>query len=198
MNEFIQYARKKLKKKLSESRYEHTLSVSYTCVCLAMRYGYPLEKAEIAGLLHDCAKCYPEDSYVSRCSKHGIPLTDEEKAAPAVLHAKLGAWMAKERYGIKDEEILSAIACHTTGKPGMGLLDKILYIADYIEVRRDKADNLPAMRRLAFEDIDEALFQIVEGTLTYLNKRGMTIDPMTERTYRYLCEQRQTQRKECL
>ena len=78
----------------------------------------------------------------------------------------------------------------------MGLLDKILYIADYIEVRRDKADNLPAMRRLAFEDIDEALFQIVEGTLTYLNKRGMTIDPMTERTYRYLCEQRQTQRKE--
>ena len=196
MNEFIQYARKKLKKKLSESRYEHTLSVSYTCVCLAMRYGYPLEKAEIAGLLHDCAKCYPEDSYVSRCSKHGIPLTDEEKAAPAVLHAKLGAWMAKERYGIKDKEILSAIACHTTGKPGMGLLDKILYIADYIEVRRDKADNLPAMRRLAFEDIDEALFQIVEGTLTYLNKRGMTIDPMTERTYRYLCEQRQTQRKE--
>ncbi len=196
MNEFIQYARKKLKKKLSESRYEHTLSVSYTCVCLAMRYGYPLEKAEIAGLLHDCAKCYPEDSYVSRCSKHGIPLTDEEKAAPAVLHAKLGAWMAKERYGIKDEEILSAIACHTTGKPNMGLLDKILYIADYIEVRRDKADNLPAMRRLAFEDIDEALFQIVEGTLTYLNKRGMSIDPMTERTYRYLCEERQTHRKE--
>ncbi len=190
MNEFIAYARKKLKKKLSESRYEHTISVSYTCVCLAMRYGYPLEKAEIAGLLHDCAKCYPEDSYVSRCEKHGIALTAEEKAAPAVLHARLGAWMARERYGIRDEEILSAIACHTTGKPDMGLLDKILYIADYIEVRRDKADNLAQMRRLAFTDIDEALFQIVEGTLAYLQKRGMTTDPMTRRTYEYLLEQR--------
>ncbi len=190
MNEFIAYARKKLKKKLSESRYEHTLSVSYTCVCLAMRYGYPLEKAEIAGLLHDCAKCYPEESYVSRCEKHGIPLTAEEQAAPAVLHAKLGAWMAKERYGINDEEILCAIACHTTGKPGMGLLDKILYIADYIEVRRDKAENLPEMRRLAFEDIDEALFRIVEGTLKYLHKRGIPTDPMTRRTYEYLLAQR--------
>ncbi len=193
MNDFIVYARKKLKKKLSESRYEHTLSVSYTCVCLAMRYGYPLEKAEIAGLLHDCAKCYPEDSYVARCEKHKIPLTADEKAAPAVLHARLGAWMAQHRYGIQDEEILNAIACHTTGKPGMGLLDKILYIADYIEIRRDKAENLPAMRRLAFEDIDEALFQIVKGTLTYLQKRGMHIDPTTQETYEYLVSQRKQQ-----
>ena len=72
----------------------------------------------------------------------------------------------------------------------MGLLDKILYVADYIEVRRDKAENLPAMRRLAFEDIDEALFEIVKGTLDYLNKRGMTTDPMTLRTYEYLLTQK--------
>lgn len=188
MNDFVVYARKKLKKKLSESRYEHTLSVSYTCVCLAMRYGYPLEKAEIAGLLHDCAKCYPEESYAARCEKHGIALTEAEKAAPAVLHAKLGAWVARERYGIRDEEILSAIACHTTGKPDMGMLDKILYVADYIEVRRDRAENLPEMRKLAFVDIDEALYEILKGSLQYLQKRGMPVDPMTQEAYDYLVE----------
>ncbi len=191
MNEYISVIRKKLKKKLSESRYEHTLSVSFTCICLAMRYGYPLEKAEIAGLLHDCAKCHPDDSYVRRCEKHGIQITAEEKAAPAVLHAKLGAWMAKEHYGISDAEILSAIACHTTGKPNMGLLDKILYVADYIEVRRDKAENLAKMRRLAFEDLDEALFEIVQGTLSYLKQRGMVTDPMTQKTYEYLLKERE-------
>ncbi|MFR4579189.1 MAG: bis(5'-nucleosyl)-tetraphosphatase (symmetrical) YqeK [Clostridium fessum] len=63
--------------------------------------------------------------------------------------------------GITDPEVLSAIACHTTGKPAMSLLDKILYVADYIEPRRDKAPNLPKLRRLAFEDLDEALYQIL-------------------------------------
>ena len=86
---------------------------------------------------------------------------------------------------------MSAIACHTTGKPDMGLLDKILYVADYIEIRRDKAANLPEMRRLAFADLDEAVYQITRGTLTYLESRNMPIDSMTRRTYEYLNERRQ-------
>ncbi len=191
MNTDILEYRKKLRKKLSEARYEHSLSVSYTCVCLAMRYGYPLDKAEVAGLLHDCAKCYADSEFVHKCAKHGILLTEEEKKAPSVIHAKYGAWMAREKYGIHDEEILSAIACHTTGKPDMGLLDKILYVADYIEIRRDKAANLPEMRRLAFTDLDEAVYQITRGTLTYLESRNMPIDSMTRRTYEYLNERRQ-------
>ena len=161
------------------------------CVCLAMRYGYPLDKAEVAGLLHDCAKCYADSEFVHKCAKHGLLLTEEEKKAPSVIHAKYGAWMAREKYGIHDEEILSAIACHTTGKPDMGLLDKILYVADYIEIRRDKAANLPEMRRLAFTDLDEAVYQITRGTLTYLESRNMPIDSMTRRTYEYLNERRQ-------
>ncbi|MFQ9209852.1 MAG: bis(5'-nucleosyl)-tetraphosphatase (symmetrical) YqeK [Clostridium fessum] len=80
-----------------------------------------------------------------------------------MIHAKLGAWMAEHKYGITDPEVLSAIACHTTGKPAMSLLDKILYVADYIEPRRDKAPNLPKLRRLAFEDLDEALYQILDA-----------------------------------
>lgn len=182
--------RKKLKSKLSGSRYEHSLSVSFTCICLAMRYGYPLAKAETAGLIHDCAKCYEDGKIVKLCDKHHIPVSSEERKAPAVLHAKYGAWLAKKQYHIEDEEILNAVACHTTGKPDMQLLDKILYVADYIEARRDKASNLTAMRKLAFEDLDEALYQIMKGTLDYLAKKGSRIDPMTAEAFAFYEDQR--------
>ena len=96
-----------------------------------------------------------------------IPVTAEEERDPSLLHAKLGAWMAEHKYEVDDPEILSAITCHTTGKPGMSLLDKILYVADYIEPRRSKAANLTAMRKLAFIDLDEACLEIMESILVY-------------------------------
>lgn len=188
MDSQILKLRKKLKTKLSVSRYEHSLSVSFTCICLAMRYEYPLDKAELAGLLHDCAKCYSDSEIIRYCEKHKIPVSEEERMAPAVLHAKYGAWLAKKRYGIEDPEILSAIACHTTGKADMQILDKILYIADYIEARRDKAGNLAAMRKLAFQDLDLTLFKIMKGTLDYLSKKGGRVDPATEAAFAYYKE----------
>ena len=150
-----------------------------------MRYGYPLDKAELAGLLHDCAKCYDDKEILKYCEKHNIPVSEMERKVPAVLHAKYGAWLAKKNYEIEDSEILNAIACHTTGKPNMQMLDKILYVADYIEARRYKAGNLPAMRKLAFENLDEALYQIMKGTLDYLTDRGGRIDPMTAEAFAY-------------
>ncbi len=185
MNSQIPKLRKKLKSKLSDSRYEHSLSVSFTCICLAMRYGYPLDKAELAGLLHDCAKCYDDKEILKYCEKHNIPVSEMERKVPAVLHAKYGAWLANKNYEIEDSEILNAIACHTTGKPNMQMLDKILYVADYIEARRYKAGNLPAMRKLAFENLDEALYQIMKGTLDYLTDRGGRIDSMTAEAFAY-------------
>ena len=119
------------------------------------------------------------------CRKHKIPVSEGELKAPAVLHAKYGAWLAKKRYGIEDKEILSAIACHTTGKPSMKTLDKILYVADYIEARRDKAGNLASMRKLAFEDLDETLYRIMKGTLEYLEQKGSRLDPMTAEAFAY-------------
>ena len=138
MNSKIPEFREKLQKKLNPGRYEHSLSVAFTCICLAMRYGYPIDQAEVAGILHDCAKGYDNDTIIRHCEKKGIEITEDERKAPAVLHAKYGAWLAENTYDIHDQEILDAIACHTTGKPAMGLLDKILYVADYIEARRDK------------------------------------------------------------
>ncbi len=171
--------RKHLKKKLDPMRFEHTLGVAYTCQALAMRYEYDLDKAELAGLLHDCAKRFDGETLRAKCLSRKIPITEGEDRDPALLHAKLGAWMAREKYGVDDEDILNAIACHNTGKPGMSLLDKILYVADYIEPRRDKAANLPAMRKLAFEDLDLACISIMESTLSYLESRNFPIDTMT-------------------
>ena len=132
----IMMLRRRLRSKLAPQRYEHTLSVSFTCMNLAMRYGYDMGKAELAGLLHDCGKRFSDEIILKKCLKHKIPVTDAEYKTLPVLHAKYGAWLAEYKYGIQDPEILDAIRCHTTGKPNMGMLDKILYIADYLEPRR--------------------------------------------------------------
>lgn len=186
MNVQIITFRKQLKHKLDPMRYEHSLSVSYTCIALAMRYGYDLQKAELAGLMHDCAKRYTDNELIARCAKHNVELTEAEISAPAVIHAKYGAWLAEHKYGIHDPEILDAIRCHTTGKPEMGTLDKILYIADYIEPRRDKADNLAEMRYLAFQDLNQTMYEILAGTLNYLDKKGSRVDPMTMQAFEYM------------
>lgn len=199
MNSEIFSIREKLKASLKPGRYEHSLSVSFTCMALAMRYGYDLDKAELAGLLHDCAKCYDNNSIIAACRNSGMELTEGELQAPSIIHSRLGARMAEEKFGVNDPEILSAIACHTTGKPDMSLLDKILYIADYIEPRRYKIKDLPAIRRLAFEDLDQALFQIMEGTLRYLKESGTYADIMTQNAYHYykkqMCRQKEEQKK---
>ncbi len=177
--------RKRLKSKLAPMRYEHSLSVSYTSMCLAMRYGCDIGKAEIAGLLHDCGKRFSDDVVLKKCLQHKISVTEEQRRAPAVLHANYGAWLAEHKYEIHDPEILNAILYHTTGRPEMSMLEKIVYIADYIEPRRYKAPNLPEMRRLAFCDLDEALYQILKGTLDYLKQKNASADPMTCQAYEY-------------
>ncbi len=177
--------RKQLKSKLSPMRYEHSLSVSYTCICLAMRYGYDIDKAELAGLLHDCGKRFSDDIILKKCEKKKIPMTDEQKKVPAVLHANYGAWLARHKYQIEDEEILNAILYHTTGKPDMTTLEKILYVADYMEPRRSKAPDLARIRLLAFQDLDETVYQILKSTLEYLEEKGGNVHPTTRQAYEY-------------
>jgi predicted HD superfamily hydrolase involved in NAD metabolism len=106
------------------------------------------------------------------------------------LHAKLGAYLAKEKYDVTDPNILHAIKVHTTGEPEMNVLDKIIYIADYIEPGRYKAGDLDEVRKLAFKDLDKCMAKILSDTLAYLKERGGTIDPMTEQTYNYYKKKR--------
>jgi predicted HD superfamily hydrolase involved in NAD metabolism len=150
-----------------------------------MRYGADLEKADIAGLLHDCAKYLSSEEKLQYAEHYGISISEYERKNPELLHASLGAYIARDRYDIQDEEILSAITWHTTGKPDMSLLDKIIFIADYIEPNRYKAEHLDEIRELAFQDLDRCLLRILSDTVEYLAGRSFVTDPMTRKTWEY-------------
>jgi predicted HD superfamily hydrolase involved in NAD metabolism len=182
--------KKHLKKNLDKERFEHTKGVMYTAGCLAMAHGYSIEDAMLAGLLHDCAKCISPEEQLKMCKKNNIEVNDSERENLGLLHAKLGAYLAKEKYDVTDPNILHAIKVHTTGEPEMNVLDKIIYIADYIEPGRYKAGDLDEVRKLAFKDLDKCMAKILSDTLAYLKERGGTIDPMTEQTYNYYKKKR--------
>ena len=170
VNDEILYIRRRLKKKMDEDRFEHTIGVAYTSVCLAMRYGEDLHKAELAGLLHDCAKCIPDDIKLDKCKRNNIPITKAQEQSPSLLHAKLGAFIAADHYRIKDQDILNAI--------------------ENIEPRRNKASNLSKLRQMAFIDIDRTVYEIMDQTLRYLKSKKVPIDSLTKKScdyYRALC-----------
>ena len=174
---------KKLSKKLSESRYQHSLGVAYTAASLAMRYEADMEKALLAGMLHDCAKYMTPDEMLKMALNKKIEISEVERMKPDLLHAKLGSYFAIKKYHVKDKEINEAIICHTTGKPDMTLLEKIIYVADYIEPSRYKMPRLKELRKMAFVDIDKCLIMILEDTVKYLEESGLYIDDNTKKTY---------------
>ena len=174
-----------LEQELNYKRFVHTLAVAGTAAFLAMCYGADIEKAEIAGLLHDCAKCLDVRKMQRLCEKAGLEISPYERSSGSLLHSKAGSVLAAEKYGVTDPDLLNAIRYHTTGRPGMSLLEKIIFVADYIEPGRFSAKNLPLVRKMAFADIDEALLKILYDTLVYLNSTGNTVDPMTQKTYDY-------------
>ncbi|MDE6911856.1 MAG: bis(5'-nucleosyl)-tetraphosphatase (symmetrical) YqeK [Lachnospiraceae bacterium] len=181
--------KKYLKKHLTKERYQHTLGVAYTAVAMAMRYNPDtnnsdfIKRAEIAGLLHDCAKCMDNDKKIKICEKNNIPCSDFEGSHPYLLHGKVGAYIAQKKFNIQDEDILQAITWHTTGRPEMSLLEKIIFIADYIEPSRNPIPELDVIRQLAFIDIDKAMEKILSNTLKFLEEKGNPMDKMTQITY---------------
>lgn len=176
---------RKLKDSIKKGRYIHTQGVIQTARHLAQCHHYNEEKAAIAALLHDCAKYMPEDERIAYCETHGVDVNDAERTNLTLLHAKCGAIMAEEEYGVENQEILHAIRVHTTGEPEMNLLDKIIFVADYIEPNRTHAPNLDALRALAETDLDRTTALILSDTLDYLKKTGKTIDDTTQEAYDY-------------
>lgn len=161
--------KEKLSKKLSVKRFDHTIGVSYTAAAMAMRYGLNVDRTAMSGLLHDCAKYMTDDELIEKCTKYGIECSETELRNGYLLHAKLGAYLSKEKYGIEDEEICSAVRYHTTGKPAMSVLEAIVFTADYIEPGRKVLPNFKLIRSMAFVDLDEAVYLILKNTLSYLN-----------------------------
>lgn len=181
MNRIYKY----LKKHLDSKRYEHTLGVAYTATAMAMCYGVNVEAAKIAGLLHDCVKCMPNEKKIRKCQKHNILLTQIEHDNPYLIHGKLGAYMAEHKFGVKNQDIMNAISFHTTGRPEMSTLEKIIYIADYIEPNRSRIPQLDSIRKMAFHDLDGTIVTILRNTLSYLKDTKSIIDPMSQQTYDY-------------
>lgn len=183
--------KKKLKKNLDKPRYEHTKGVMYTAGCLAMAYEFSIDKAMLAGLLHDCAKCLSTSEKIEICERNNVLITDVEYSNPGLLHAKAGAVLAEEIYGVTEPDILHSIRVHTTGTPGMSLLDKIVFVADYIEPGRDRAPRLEYIRQLSFQNIDCAVAEILYDTIKYVNTSNTSVDPTTQITYDYYKQYRE-------
>ena len=142
-----------------------------------------MKKAELAGLLHDCAKNMDNDKKIHICDKNNISYSSLEAENAFLLHGKVGAYIAKTKFGIEDEDILNAIIWHTTGRPGMSILEKIIFIADYIEPSRKPLPELDYIRKLAFEDLDMAMKAILVNIIKYLQLNNKPFDSMTQKTY---------------
>ncbi|MCT4596578.1 MAG: nicotinate-nucleotide adenylyltransferase [Vallitalea sp.] len=181
-NELI---KKELKKHIDTKRYNHTLGVEKTAVALAKIHDIDISKANVAALLHDCAKNISNNKKIDLCKKYNIELKIEEKKNPDLVHAKVGSVIAKHIYNINDSDIINAIAYHTTGRPNMSELEKVIYISDYIEPGRTKANNLDNIRKLARKDLDKALLAILEDTIAYLQSKNKIIDTLTIEAYEF-------------
>ena len=169
-------------------RHAHILGVAQTAVELARRWGADEELAFRAGVLHDCTKYLSLEEHLDICERYGLALDEMEVGSAKLLHAKTGAALAKHLYG-QPEEVCRAIYWHTTGKADMTKLEKIIYLADYMEPNR-KFDGVEDLRRLCGEDLDGALLLGVRMSIEDLNERGVPIHKNTQAAMDWVLEHR--------
>ena len=168
----------KLSQMLIEKRFNHSIGVMDCAVKMAEFHGADVEKARIAGLLHDCAKNFSAAEMFELCDKYKIELDSVARKQTGLIHGFLGAEIAKDIFGIDDEEIYDAIYYHTVGKPDMSLLTKIIYIADAIEPMRHY-EGVDILRELAFDNIDKALVYQIDMTIKSVLKKGTLLHTNT-------------------
>lgn len=169
-----------LKQNLSEKRFNHSIGVMETAVKLAECYNADVAAAETAGLLHDCARDIRGSQLYHSCHRYGIRTDFVTKAQPELLHGALGVFIAKEKYEVIDDNILEPIRWHTTGRERMTLLDKIIYISDYIEPGRC-FEGVDAVREAVYLDLDRAMLMALDRTIKYVMMREVYIHPDTIR-----------------
>ena len=171
-----------VREKLSEERFHHSMCVSRAAVELAQQYGCDPEKAEYAGILHDVMKEAGEKEQRAIIAQGGIPLCDVEEKTPKLWHAIAGAAYAEQMLDVSDRDILNAIRYHTTGRADMGLLEKILYLADFISSERTY-DGVEVMRAAARHGLEPGIFTGLAFSIRDLSVRGGAIHPDTMSAY---------------
>jgi predicted HD superfamily hydrolase involved in NAD metabolism len=173
-----------VKEQLTEHRYIHTIGVMETAIELAKRYGADTKKAELAAIFHDYAKFRPKEEMRQIIIDQNMP-QDLLVHNTELWHAPVGAYLVEKEAGVTDSEVLDAIRYHTSGRPNMTLLEKIVYVADYIEPGRI-FPGVQEVRELAKQDLDKALIQSLKNTITFLLKKNQAVYPDTIFTYNSL------------
>jgi predicted HD superfamily hydrolase involved in NAD metabolism len=159
-------------------RVEHVVRVARMAERLAAAHGLDGEPARTAGMLHDLARLYPAERLIRECTERGMAIDDFERANPVVLHARLGAELARERFGVADEAVLSAIRKHTVADAVMSPLDAVVYLADGLEPGRDYPERA-AFAALAAHDLEAAMRAVLASTIDLQQRRGLTVAPQT-------------------
>lgn len=167
-----------LKKDLKPGRYKHTLGVVDSALVLGKINGVQKKQVEVAALLHDCAKNLSDDRLLKIARKRHIPVDVIMLHEPQLLHGPVGAVIAREKYGVTDESILNAIRYHTTGRVGMDNLEKIIYLADYIEPGRN-FPGIDKLRKTAAENLDKGVYMALSNTIEYVLKKNGFIHPLS-------------------
>ena len=163
-----------LQTRLNEKRFIHSLNVADAAVTLARRFGADEEKAYLAGLLHDITKNETEENQLQIMESGGIILSMTQRSNPKLWHAMSGMVYLRDVLGITDEEVLGAVRWHTTGKAGMTLVEKVVFIADYISAERDYPDA-DVMRRLSETSLDAAALYALKFSLRHLSEKEKPI-----------------------
>ena len=177
---------KEVRERLPEKRYLHTLGVAHTGAGLALRYGEDMTAAFLAGLFHDIAKPYSDKKMLEKCRKHGIFISEVEERNPYLLHGKLGAWITENKFHIEVPGILSAITFHTTGRADMTDMEKIVFLADYMEPNRPEVPGLSQVRKTAFQNLETAVYMVLRDTVEYLsNHPEKEMDAQTMEAFRF-------------
>lgn len=173
-----------VKPHLTESRYTHTIGVMETAIILAERFGEDKKKAEIAAVFHDYAK-YRDKEQMRQLVRDDLPCKDILEYSSELLHAPCGAYYVEKELDIRDQEIIDAIKYHTTGRPNMSGLEKVIFLADYIEPNR-QFPGVDEVRELAESNLDEAIIQMLENMISFLISKRQLLYPLTLETYNHL------------
>ncbi|MDQ6766426.1 MAG: bis(5'-nucleosyl)-tetraphosphatase (symmetrical) YqeK [Candidatus Eremiobacteraeota bacterium] len=176
-----------MRSRLPRNRYRHVLGVARTAERLARRYGVSTHKARVAAMIHDIARNWSPEELFAYMRRHGLAISAAEQQAPALLHARVGAHLAREQFGVDDPQMLLAIERHTVAVPGMSDLEKILYVADTIEPSRSFSQRAAAAAA-ADLSLDKGLLACVKASMEYLTSNGIPIAPQTLALYQDLVQ----------
>ena len=165
-----------LEESLAPKRFKHSVNVYKTALELAKEHELPVEKIAVSALLHDCGREVPTKESAAKADALGIAIDEVERSQPILLHAKLGVYYAREKYGVTDKEILDGILYHTTGAAGMSELAKVVFLADMIEPGRD-FPGVEELRKAACRNLDKAMLMAYSNTMRYLLDGGLLMHP---------------------